>query len=52
MDRYKKNKDFYSIKTSPKKLTLEERQKLDDHLYPKNKEQERIVQLFSMILIG
>ena len=49
VDRYKKNKDFYSIKTSPRKLTLEERQKLDDHLYPKNKEQERIVQLFSMI---
>ena len=49
VDRYRKNKTAYSIIPSLKELSLEEQQALDDHLYPKNKEQERVVKLFSVI---
>ena len=49
VDRYRKNKAAYSVSPSLDKLSLEEQQALDDHLYPKNKEQERIVKLFSVI---
>ena len=49
VDRYRKNKTSYSIIPSLKELSLEEQQALDDHLYPKNKEQERVVKLFSVI---
>ena len=49
IDRYKKNRAFYSVNPLLKKLPLERQQALDDHLYPKNIEQERVVKLFSKI---
>jgi hypothetical protein len=49
VDRYRKNQAIYSVEPDLKKLPLEEQQALDDHLYPKNKEQERVLKLFSII---